>query len=184
MAVRLADVVKEMKRVVQTGPPAGRFEKILELAADFLVQGLVRDQPTQGQAAFLMVLAEHEQLMFTFPRHLANGNVLPINRDSFAGRVVLQKDVLIENNAAEEVHKDVFERIPGPGREARIIQKLVAAPILGETGDVLGVVEISRTGESSTVAGVDFSRQDGENLQKSCRIFAPFIAHTWGQRAV
>jgi len=182
MAVKLADVVEEMKRVVQQGAPAGRFEKILELAANFLVQALVRDHPPQGQAAFLMVLAEHEQLTFTFPRHLANGNVLPINRDSFAGRVVLQKEVLIENNAAKEVHKDVFERIPGPGGGARIIQKIVAAPILAEQGEVLGVVEISRTGENSAAAGTDFSAQDGENLRKSCRIFAPFIAHTWAQR--
>lgn len=181
MAVRLADVVEEMKRVVREGPPAGRFEKILELAADFLVQALVRDQPTQGQAAFLMVLAEHEQLAFTYPRHLANGNVLPISRDSFAGRVVLQKEVLIENNAAKEVHKDVFERIPGPGGGARTIQKIVAAPIFGKQDDVLGVVEISRTGEDQSTAGADFSVQDGENLRKSCRIFAPYIAHTWAQ---
>lgn len=182
MAMKLADVVEEMKRAVQGGAATGRYEKILELAADFLVPALVKDTPPQGQAAFLMVRPEHEQLTFTFPRHLANGNVLPIDRESFAGRVVLQKEVLIENNAAKEVHKDVFERIPGPSGAARTIQKMLAAPILGEQGEVIGVVEISRTGATGAEAGLDFSAQDGENLRKSCRIFAPFIAHTWAQR--
>ena len=154
---------------------------MLALAADFLLQAIVGG-PLRGQVAFLMVLPESEQLTFVYPPHLAVGNTLFIDRDSFAGQVVLRKEGLIENNAVKEAHKDVFERIPGPTGETRTIQRMLAAPILDKEGKVFGVVELSRTGDSLADAGVDFSAGDGENLKKSCRIFAPFIAHTWARR--
>jgi hypothetical protein len=178
---KLTDVVEAMKRTLREAAPPHRFDKILDLATDFLVEALSGD-PSKGQAAVLMVLPESQQLAFTFPIHLAGGNMIPIDRDSFAGRAVMEKNVLIENNAAKEVHRDVFERIPGPGGQARTIQKMLAAPIFDQQGEVLGIIEISRTGSTPEEAGPDFSPRDGENLTKSCRIFAPFIAHTWAQR--
>ena len=178
---KLTDVVEAMKQTLREASPAHRFDKVLSLAMDFLVEALTGD-PSKGQAAVLMVLPEDQQLAFTYPTHLAGGNMIPIDRDSFAGRAVLEKTVLIENNAAKEEHRDVFERIPGPDGQARTIQKMLAAPFFDQQGNVLGIIEISRTGNTPADAGPDFSPKDGENLTKSCRIFAPFIAHTWAQR--
>lgn len=179
MAVRLKDVVEEMRATVARNglTPAARADRVFDLAADFLVTALARES-LGGQTSILMVVPELEQLAFVYPRHLARGNVLPIDRNSFAGRVVLDREVLIENSVPTEPHKDFFERIPGPSGRVRPIQTLIAAPLPDREGAVLGVIEVSRTGERAGRAH-DFTARDAANLEKSCRVFAPFIVHTW-----
>ena len=183
MAVKLKDVLAQMKAVVATGggDPSARASKILELAAEFLAVALAGEQ-RNGQTAILMVDSALEHLIFAYPEHLARGNTLPIDRNSFAGQVVLQKAILLQNNVPAEPHKDFFERIPDPDGEVRAIQKMIASPLLGREGEVIGVVEVSRTGRESAGRDADFTQQDTVNLEKSCRVFAPFIAETWARR--
>ena len=180
MAVRLKDVIDEMKTVVAAGSAdsTATSEKILELAADFLAVALA-GQARNGQTAILMVDPELEQLTFAYPEHLARGNTLPIDRNSFAGQVVLQKSVMLQNNVPAEPHKDFFERIPNPDGMVRPIQKMIASPLLGRDGEVIGVVEVSRTGREGSGTEANFTPRDATNLEKSCRVFAPFIAKTW-----
>ncbi len=179
MAANLKDVVAKMNAVIAAGEvPQIRSGKILKLAGDFLAAALA-GEARNGQAAVLMVDPDLEHLTFAYPEHLARGNTLPIDRDSFAGRVVLQKAVLLQNNVPDEPHKDFFERIPDPSGEVRPIQKMIASPIFGREGNVIGVVEVSRTGSDSASRGANFTPQDVKNLEKSCRVFAPFIAQTW-----
>ncbi len=181
MAVRLKDVVAEMNRVIAAGDgraPRARSSKILELAADFLAVALA-GEAGKGQAAILMVDPDLEHLTFAYPEHLADGNSLPIDRDSFAGQVVLRKTVLLRNNVPAEPHRDIFERIRDADGEVRPIQKMIASPLFGRGGEVLGVVEVSRTGRESAGSEANFTQKDVANLEKSCRVFAPFIARTW-----
>ncbi len=180
MAVRLKDVMAEMKAIVAAGDayePQARSTKILALAADFLAAALAGGR--SGQTAILMVDPDLEQLTFAYPEHLARGNTLPIDRNSFAGQVVLQRAVLLQNNVPDEPHKDFFERIPDPAGEVRPIQKMIASPLFGREDKVIGVVEVSRTGRESVGQQANFTPQDVTNLEKSCRVFAPFIAQTW-----
>lgn len=180
MALKLADVVQEMKRLVvasQAAPAGSAAQRIFELAGDFLLRAF-GPGPEKGTVAFLMVVPQDGLLTFVYPRYLARGNTLPVDRESFAGRVVLDQRPLVENNAPDEPHKDVFERIPDEGGTVRPIQKMLAAPLVND-GRVVGVVEVSRTGSSPAAAGPDFSPRDGENLATCCRAFAPFIARTW-----
>jgi GAF domain len=183
MAVKLKDVLAQMQAIVaaEGGDPNARAAKILELAADFLAVALAGAE-RNGQTAILMVDADLEQLTFAYPEHLARGNTLPIDRNSFAGQVVLQKSILLQNNVPAEPHKDFFERIPNPEGEVRAIQKMIASPLLDRDGQVIGVVEVSRTGRESSGRDADFTRRDLENLEKCCRVFAPFIAQTWARR--
>ncbi len=181
MAVKLKDVIVEMKAVIAAGDrhePKARSARILELAADFLDVALA-GKSRNGQTAILMVDPELEQLTFAYPEHLARGNTLPVDRNSFAGQVVLQKAVLLQNNVPDEPHKDFFERIPDQAGEVRPIQKMIASPLFGKDGRVIGVVEVSRTGGESAGQEANFTPQDVTNLEKSCRVFAPFIAQTW-----
>lgn len=179
MAVRLRDVIEQMKTALRSDSPADRqCERILDLLAEFLVAALARDAD-RGQAAVLMVIPGQHQLTFAYPPHLARGNVLLIDRDSFAGRVVLGKHALYENQVPGEPHKDFFERIPARGRKARPIQKMIAAPMLDAQGEPIGVIEVSRTGSTSASAGADFTPVDAKNLEVCCRAFAPFVERTW-----
>ncbi len=179
MAVRLRDVIEEMKTTLRSdGSSDQRCARILELLAGFLVAALARDAD-RGQAAVLMAIDGRSQLTFAYPPHLARGNVLPIDRDSFAGRVVLGQRPMIENQVPDEPHKDFFERIPARGQKVRPIQKMIAAPMLDAAGEPFGVIEVSRTGSTPAAAGADFTAVDAKNLEQCCRAFAPFVARTW-----
>ncbi len=181
MAIRLKDVVAEMNAVITAGDrydPQARSGRILCLAGDFLAAALA-GEARHGQAAVLMVDPDLEHLAFAYPEHLARGNTLPIDRNSFAGQVVLERAVLLQNNVPDEPHKDFFERIPDASGEVRPIQKMIASPIFGRDGAVIGVVEVSRTGSDNSGPQANFTPQDVKNLEKSCRVFAPFIAQTW-----
>lgn len=177
---KLRDVIENMKGILATPGPAPelQFPKILDAAADFLCLALAKEH---GQAAVLMLTPEDSRLTFVYPKHLAGGNSIPLSRDSFAGRVVLDQRSLIENNVSEEPHKDVFERIPGPSGQTRQIQKMIASPVFDGAGKAVGVVELSRTGDSPAAAGEDFKPVDMQNLEKCCRAFAPFIVRSWKQ---
>ncbi len=181
MSVSIKDVLAEMKTVIAAGDtyqPRQRSRKILELAADFLVTALA-GEARKGQAAILMVDPDLGHLTFAYPEHLAGGNTLPIDRESFAGQVVLQQSVLLRNNVPAEPHKDFFERVRDSNGEVRPIQKMIASPLFSRGGEVAGVVEVSRTGRESASSGANFTQRDAANLEKSCRVFAPFIVRTW-----
>ena len=181
MAVKLADVVAEMKKLVvaqSPEPPRQQSERILELAADFLLRALARD-PENGLVSILKLVPEYNLLTFVYPRHLAHGNTVLVDRESIAGRVVLRREALVENDVPNEPHKDFFERIPDEQGSVRDIQKMIAAPLVTGDGRVIGVVEVSRTGASPAAAGPDFSPRDAKNLGKCCRAFSPFMARIW-----
>lgn len=181
MAVKLKDIVEEMKAVIASGNGLSsrqKSDRILDLAGNFLVAALAGEDHN-GQTAILMVDEDLSHLRFVYPEHLAGGNVLPIDNKSFAGQVVLKKAVFMENAVPKEPHKDFFERIPDPAGNVYSIQKMIAAPLLGREQEVIGVVEVSRAGQESAGADANFTSRDVQNLEKSCRVFAPFIAHTW-----
>ena len=181
MAVKLKDVLVEMKAILVAGDKLSareKSDKTLHLAGEFLASALAGTD-RNGQTAILMVDRDLNHLAFAYPEHLAQGNVLPIDNKSFAGQVVLKKSVLIENSVPKEPHKDFFERIPDPEGNVRSIQKMLASPLFGPDQEVIGVVEVSRTGTESAGADANFTARDVENLKKSCQVFAPFIARTW-----
>ena len=181
MAAKLKDVIEKMKEVV-TGrdrySSQDRSSKVLQLAGDFLASALA-GEARNGQTAILMVDDDLTHLIFAYPEHLARGNALPIDKGSFAGQVVLKKAVLLENSVPREPHKDFFERIPDPSGAVRPIQKMIASPLFDKDEQVIGVIEVSRAGGENAGADANFTARDVENLEKSCRVFAPFIARTW-----
>lgn len=91
MAVKLADVVEEMKGVLSSdSEPGHRCDRILELAADFLVAALARDRE-RGQVTVLMVVPDHQQLTFAYPPRAATScrstaKASPAGRCSRSGR--------------------------------------------------------------------------------------------------
>ncbi len=181
MAAKLKDVVAEMKAILVGGDRFSareKSDKMLHLAGEFLASALAGAE-RNGQTAILMVDQDLSHLTFAYPEHLARGNVLPIDNKSFAGQVVLKRSILVENSVPEEPHKDFFERIPDPEGKVRSIQKMIASPLFGKDQEVIGVVEVSRTGSESVSVDANFTPRDVENLKKCCQVFAPFIARTW-----
>jgi hypothetical protein len=158
--------------------PRQRSEKVFDLIADFLLRAIAKD-PAGGQVAILLEPPRGGNLRFAYPSHLARGNFVAIDRDCIAGRVFLDQAPLVVNDVPEVPHQSFFERIPNERGRIAPIQKMVASPIPGANDKTVGVVEVSRTGQTRRDAGDDFTPGAAENLRKTCRAVAPFILRVW-----
>lgn len=179
--MKLADAVKQMKLVYQNReePPRRRFDRLLDLAAGFLIPALGRTGE-RSTAAILVHDAEDGLLRFVYPHHLSRGNAIPVDQESFAGRVLVAKQAKVWNDVARQPHRDFFERIPDPESGGpRTIQKMIAAPLLASDEEVFGVVEVNRTGATPDASGDDFTERDAANLAKCCAAFAPYLSRVW-----
>ncbi|MEL7058387.1 MAG: hypothetical protein AAGN46_00015 [Acidobacteriota bacterium] len=178
--MKLADALASMKALAADRglAPAARQDQMLAEAARFLKAALGRTGE-KSSVAILRHLPEDELLTFVFPPQLASGNVIPVTPDSLAGRVAVAAEPKVFNDVAEQPHKDVFERIPDGEGVTRTIQKMVAAPLQGPGGAVLGIIEVNRTGPSAAAAGPDFTPQDAANLAVCCKAFAPLLHRLW-----
>ena len=65
-------------------------------------------------------------------------------------------------------HATVFEAVKAATTSGESIQKIISAPILND-GKVVGVIQISRKGESAATAGPDFTTEDLAKVQAISR---------------
>ncbi len=180
--MRLVDVVEKMKTIL-VNPQASlesRLQDCLFEAAEFTRLGIGRTG-AKSTGAVLMVEPDDQgsHLEFLYPRHLANGNFMPVDNDSIAGRVVLANVSLIINDVPGQAHRKIYEQIPDSEGQVRVIQKMIASPLLDGEGKAFGVFEVNRTGTGSADAGPDFTLQDVSNLEACCKAFAPYIHKIW-----
>lgn len=124
------------------------------------------------------LLFRHEYfLKFLFPVELQAAGSLPLSGSAVAARTASTKKADMFNNFARVPHRSIFETIKLKDLEApQPIQKLMSAPVLGTDGEVVGVVQISRKGDSSREAGPDFSKDNLDKLQVVASILSPYMA--------
>ena len=80
-------------------------------------------------------------------------------------------------------HVSLFEAVKlGPEIEDRSleqmpIQKIMSVPVARSGGEVIGVVQVSRKGLDSSLAGADFSGEDLKQLERAAEILScmPFM---------
>ncbi|HYX70544.1 MAG TPA: hypothetical protein VE825_15525 [Terriglobales bacterium] len=116
-----------------------------------------------------------QNLGFIYPARLAHVGSIPLNTsNSVAARTASTKRPESINNFAQTKHASVFEAVdlgdtpkvvPGQKLEKHqhVIQKLMSVPVTGAAG-VVGVIQVSRKGESAPAAGPDFSPLDLQKL--------------------
>ncbi len=114
-------------------------------------------------------------LGFVYPARLSHVGSIPLNTaNSVAARTANTKRPEAINNFAQTKHASVFEAVdledkpkPVPGQKIEkhmhVIQKLMSVPVTGAAG-VVGVIQVSRKGESAPAAGPDFSPMDLQKL--------------------
>lgn len=136
-----------------------------ELAKTFSVQ--------PDEVAVLKLEKGH--LHFAYPEKLHQVGSIPINTStSVAARTANTKRAEAINNFAQTKHASVFESVElgakkpehlGQKHEKHlhVIQKLMSVPVMGTTG-VVGVIQISRKGESAPASGADFTQTDLQKL--------------------
>ncbi len=116
-------------------------------------------------------------LKFLYPIELQAAGSIPLSGSAVAARTATTKKADLFNNFAKIPHRSIFESIKlRDGEAPQPIQKLMSAPIIGADGEVIGVVQISRKGDTPREAGPDFTRENLQTLQDTAKVIAAFIA--------
>lgn len=117
-------------------------------------------------------------LHFLFPAELRTAGAIPVSSSAVAARTAQTVKAEVFNNFTQVNHFSVFElvKIGDSGLDDQVIQKLMSAPILSRTQEVLGVIQISRKGARPTIAGPDFTAADLQKLESVARFVAKFMA--------
>jgi hypothetical protein len=121
------------------------------------------------EVAILSVSNRWRHLHFLVPTALKNVGFIPLTSNSaLAARTARESKPEINNNFSEVRHATVFEGVKAPTTSGESIQKIISAPILSD-GKVVGVLQISRKGESLAGAGPDFVSDDMTKVMALCR---------------
>jgi hypothetical protein len=117
-------------------------------------------------------------LHFLFPEELTTAGAIPVSSSAVAARTAQTRRAEIFNTFTQVNHFSVFElvKLGNSGLDAQVIQKLMSAPILGSTEEVLGVIQISRKGARPNIAGPDFTPSDLQKLDAVARFVAKLMA--------
>ena len=127
---------------------------------------------------------EKGSLRFIFPPELRSAGVLPLSGSAVAARTAATRTSLLSNTFMRVKHVSLFEAVrlgAGGEEEERSqqqmpIQKIMSVPVMS-SGNVMGVVQISRKGLDASLAGADFTSEDLKQLEQAAEILArmPFM---------
>jgi GAF domain len=129
------------------------------------------------EVAILALATDERFLRFVVPETLRAIGQIPLSStNSLAARTVREKRAEIINHFAVVPHASVFEAVPIPGELLRgdPIQKIMSMPIkLREK--VVGVIQVSRKGQTAAEAGPDFTYPQLRELKTIADALAPCI---------
>lgn len=122
-------------------------------------------------------------LRFIFPPELRSAGVLPLTGTAVAARTAATRTPLLSNTFMRVRHASLFEGVKlGAEEEDRSldqmpIQKIMSVAVAPSGGTVMGVVQVSRKGLDSSLAGADFTSDDLKLLEQAAEILAgmPFM---------
>src|SRR5882724_8204280 len=175
-----ASLVSELERLASAvgAQKPGEQEISLPAVAERIAKTLgVRAE----EVAILAVSAKWRHLFFLVPQALKNVGLIPLSSPSaLAARTARENRVEVDNRFHETRHASVFEGVKNDALIAEAIRKIVSAPIT--VGDkVVGVLQISRKGATSTSAGPDFGPDEVTKIAALCRPLGKLIQHLTGE---
>jgi hypothetical protein len=117
-------------------------------------------------------------LNFIYPAALRTAGAIPLSSSAVAARTARTKQSELFNGFAQVTHFSVFElvKLGDSGLDDQVIQKLMSAPVLSKSGEVIGVIQISRKAPRLAAAGPDFTPEDLRKLESSARVVAKLMA--------
>ena len=126
---------------------------------------------------------EKGSLRFVFPPELRAAGVIPVSSSAVAARTAATGTSLLSNSFARVKHVSLFESVklgatdPNEATEQMPIQKIMSVPVSQPGGKVVGVVQVSRKGLDSSLAGGDFTSEDLKRLEQAATVLArmPFM---------
>ena len=152
----VGSLVDAMVRSGQTPGTEGLAQLAQTLAKLF---GVASDE-----VAILTLNPKNKTLKFVIPEQLAVVGTIPLTSTSaLAARTARERKAELVNNFSVSRHATVFEGVPLGRRQGQSIHKIMSAPIL-DGANVVGVIQISRKGQSASDSGPDFTQKDLRTL--------------------
>jgi hypothetical protein len=126
---------------------------------------------------------EKNSLRFIFPVELRDAGAIPLSGSAVAARTAATRIPLLSNSFARVKHVSLFETIKlsaagdSQDNEQMPIQKIISVPVADPGNKVVGVVQVSRKGLDSSLAGADFSGDHLKQLELASEIIGrlPFM---------
>ncbi len=130
---------------------------------------------TAEEVAIFRLDDRGETLTFIWPPKLRTSGEIPLSAASpLVAQTARNNSGYINNLFATTPHASFFELFRLSQASPLPIQKIISAPLCGP-GRVIGVVQVSRKGETAAAAGPDFSRNDLLILQKLATVIAAHL---------
>jgi hypothetical protein len=136
------------------------------------------------QTEIALLQLEEGCLRFLFPPQLQTAGSIPISSSSsIAAHTAMIKKAELFNNFPKIKHSSIFETVrlgnpeDNPTSTTLPIQKLMSAPVLDESENVAGVLQLCRKGYDLVSCGPDFSPEDLRNIELAAKLaaHAPFL---------
>jgi hypothetical protein len=110
-------------------------------------------------------------LNFIYPAELKTAGAIPLSSSAVAARTARTGQPELFNGFTQVKHFSIFELVKlGDTRlDEHVIQKLMSAPLLQKSGEVVGVIQVSRKAPRPAVAGPDFTPGDLRKLESLAR---------------
>ena len=154
-------------------PPDKRRRDVLE-AVSATVSSAFGLSP--DELAILLLSSDRVMVRFVYPPEMAvSSNTFPVTVLALANYVIKSGRSLLSNAVREIRHLAFYERVRIQGQSPRVIQKLLVVAFKGSDGQVKGVIEVSRRGESREAAGQDFRPEDQQVLEQLAALAAPVL---------
>ena len=117
-------------------------------------------------------------LNFLFPAALKTAGAIPLSSSAVAARTARTKQAELFNGFAQVKHFSVFElvKLGDTGLDEQVIQKLMSAPVLAKSGEVIGVIQVSHKAPRPAAAGPDFTPDDLRKLESVARFVGTLMA--------
>ena len=177
MAISLVSEIEKLASALEEDESKAMKVPMAELAEKIARELRVK----VDEVAILAVSSRWRHLHFLVPAALKNVGFVPLTSNSaLAARTVRDSRAEINNNFTTARHATVFEGVKAATTTGESIQKIVSAPILHE-GKVVGVMQVSRKGDSAASAGPDFTAEELGKVQAICRPLGKLVSHLAGE---
>jgi hypothetical protein len=121
-------------------------------------------------------------LNFLYPAELKTAGAIPLSSSAVAARTARTKQAELFNSFTQVKHFSIFElvKLGDTGLDAQVIQKLMSAPALASSGEVIGVIQVSRKAPRPAAAGPDFTPEDLRKLESVALLVGRLMAKSRG----
>ena len=178
----MKEVLKELEILTQSAHDDPTKIKLLEQTAERVGSLIAKIFSVREQEVAILLLSPRQNVLkFEHPKALRNSGTIPLSgrvtmKDAIALRSMSSKKGEVINAASSIKHLAIFEMVKVGSEPPQPIQKMISAPIILPTGKAIGVIQVSRKGESQARAGSDFTDTDLKTLDQMCAELAPYFA--------